>query len=45
MRLYIGLGKETVAARLEIVWPRGKKQVLENVPANQLLLLDESNAR
>ena len=27
MRLYIGLGKETVAQRLEIEWPRGKKQV------------------
>ena len=45
MRLYIGLGKETVAARLEIQWPRGKTQILENVPANQVLLLDESNAR
>jgi hypothetical protein len=45
MRLYIGLGKETVARRLEIEWPRGKKQVLENVPAGQVLTLDESNAR
>jgi hypothetical protein len=45
MRLYIGLGKETVARRLEIEWPRGKKQVLENVPAGQVLTLDEINAR
>jgi len=45
MRLYIGLGKETVAQRLEIEWPRGKKQVLENVPAGQVLTLDEANAR
>jgi hypothetical protein len=45
MRLYVGLGKETVAGRVEIVWPRGKKQVLENVPANQILNLDEANAR
>ena len=45
MRLYIGLGKETVARRLEIEWPRGKKQVLENVPAGQVLSLDEANAR
>ena len=45
MRLYIGLGKETAAQRLEIEWPRGKKQVLENVPAGQVLNLDEANAR
>jgi hypothetical protein len=45
MRLYVGLGKETVAQRLEIEWPRGKKQVLENVPAGQVLTLDEANAR
>ena len=45
MRLYFGLGKETVARRLEIEWPRGKKQVLENVPAGQVLTLDEANAR
>jgi hypothetical protein len=44
MRLYFGLGKETVARRLEIEWPRGKKQVLENVPAGQVLTLDEANA-
>src|SRR5450631_2758663 len=45
MRLYIGLGRETVAQRLEIEWPRGKKQLLENVPAGQVLNLDEANAR
>ena len=45
MRLYIGLGKETVAQRVEIEWPRGKKQLLENVQADQILTLDEANAR
>ncbi|HEX8983968.1 MAG TPA: ASPIC/UnbV domain-containing protein, partial [Bryobacteraceae bacterium] len=45
MRLYIGLGSRTVAERLEIEWPLGKKQVLENVPAGQFLDLDEANAR
>jgi hypothetical protein len=44
MRLYIGLGKETIVQRLEIEWPLGKKQVLENVPAGQILNLDEANA-
>ncbi len=45
MRLYIGLGTESSAQRLEIEWPRGKKQVLENVTADQMLELDEANAR
>ncbi len=45
MRLYIGLGKETSAERLEIEWPRGKKQVLEHVAADRILELDETNAR
>jgi hypothetical protein len=44
VRLYIGLGRETAVARLEIEWPSGKKQALENVPSNQNLLLDEANA-
>jgi hypothetical protein len=44
VRLYIGLGRETTIARLEIEWPSGKKQALENVPSNQSLLLDEANA-
>jgi hypothetical protein len=44
-RLYIGLGRETATQRLEIEWPSGKKQVLENVRADQLLELDEANAR
>jgi hypothetical protein len=45
MRLYFGLGNETSVSRLEIDWPSGKKQVLENVRANQVLLLDEADAR
>ncbi|MBZ5580836.1 MAG: CRTAC1 family protein [Acidobacteriia bacterium] len=45
MRLYVGLGKEEAAARLEIEWPLGKKQTLENVKADQILELDEANAR
>jgi len=45
MRLYFGLGKENSITRLEIEWSSGKKQVLANVPANQVLLLDESAAR
>ncbi len=44
VRLYVGLGSATKADKLEIDWPSGKKQTLEGVPANQTLLLDESNA-
>lgn len=44
VRLYFGLGAEKSAARLEIEWPSGKKQVLENLPADQTVLLDEANA-
>jgi hypothetical protein len=44
MRLYFGLGDAATVTRLEIEWPSGKKQTLENVPANQVLLLDEAAA-
>lgn len=43
-RLHFGLGTAT-QARIEIEWPGGKKQTLDNVQANQTLLLDEANAR
>jgi len=32
-----GLGKADQAESVEIVWPDGKKQLLENVKANQIL--------
>ena len=44
VRLYFGIGAESRIARLEIEWPSGKKQALEDVPADQVLLLEESNA-
>jgi hypothetical protein len=37
-RLHFGLGSRT-ESRLEILWPDGERQVLENVPSNQLLKL------
>ena len=36
-RVYFGLGSATVIDRIELVWPRGGKQVLENVKADQVL--------
>ena len=45
VRLFFGLGSETKITRLEIEWPSGKKQTLPDVTADQILLLEESNAR
>jgi hypothetical protein len=45
VRLFFGLGSETAISRLEIEWPSGKKQTIENAHANQVLLLDEADAR
>ena len=43
-RLYFGLGNAT-RARIEIEWPGGKKQALDNVQDDQILVLDEADAR
>ena len=42
--LHFGLGGETVVKNLELTWPNGKKQVLADVKANQLLKLDIKDA-
>ena len=44
LRLFFGFGNETAASRVEIEWPSGKRQTVENVSANQVLVLDEANA-
>ncbi len=40
-RLHFGLGKNARIERVEIRWPSGKTQTLENVAANQLLSIQE----
>ncbi len=40
-RLHFGIGDNAVVDRLEIVWPSGKVQVLENVQARQILTVTE----
>jgi len=40
-RLHVGLGRATIVRRLEITWPSGVKQVLENVKVNQVLTVEE----
>jgi hypothetical protein len=32
-------------ARIEIEWPSGKKQAIDSVPAGQVLVLDEADAK
>ena len=40
-RVHFGLGQESVAERIEIRWPSGVRQTLKNVPADQILQVDE----
>lgn len=40
-RLHFGLGKNEIAEKIEIVWPSGKVQVLNNTPAGQILTIFE----
>jgi hypothetical protein len=40
-RVHFGLDADAAAAKIEIRWPSGTLQVLENVPANQLLTVVE----
>jgi hypothetical protein len=40
-RLHVGLGDARVIRRLEILWPSGRRQVLMDVAANQILNVKE----
>ena len=40
-RLHFGLGRETAVKSLEIRWPNGRVQALENVPVDRVLRLTE----
>lgn len=40
-RLYFGLGRERIIRRLEVRWPSGVLQVLTNLPADQILTVEE----
>jgi hypothetical protein len=44
-RLFFGVGSESIVSRLEIEWPSGKKQTVEDIRANQVLLMDEAGAK
>jgi enediyne biosynthesis protein E4 len=40
-RVHFGLGLETTVAAIEIRWPSGIRQTLKNIPADQILKVDE----
>jgi enediyne biosynthesis protein E4 len=40
-RIHFGLAKNTTIEKLEIKWPSGKVQVLDNIKANQILTVKE----
>ena len=42
-RLHFGIMKNTIVERIEIKWPSGKFQKIENVKANQILTIKEPN--
>jgi hypothetical protein len=44
-RVHFGLGSYTSVARLEIKWPSGIHQVLENVKSNQILTVTEPSRK
>ena len=43
--LHFGTGAETTINRVEITWPDGKQQILENISADQRLLVKYSEAQ
>jgi enediyne biosynthesis protein E4 len=45
LRLHFGLGGQTKADRVEIHWPSGRREVLENVAANQVLVARERGVK
>ncbi len=44
-RLHVGLGDATRVEQLEILWPSGRRQVLEDVAANRILTVTEPDGR
>ena len=40
-RVHFGLGKEQIVKFIEIRWPSGNVQTLRNIPADQILQIDE----
>jgi hypothetical protein len=43
-RVHFGMGQEKVAREIDIRWPSGIRQILKDVPADQILQIDEPAA-
>ena len=43
-RVHFGMRKENKASSIEISWPSGIKQILQDVPANQILTIKENGS-
>lgn len=41
-RLHFGLGRAAKADLVEIAWPSGVKETLRDLPANRLVVVEES---
>jgi hypothetical protein len=41
VRAHFGLGRSDSVARLEVRWPNGRTEVLQNVAANQIVTIRE----
>jgi hypothetical protein len=44
IRLHFGLGRATVVRRIDVTWPSGITQTLENVKPNQILIIEEPSS-
>jgi hypothetical protein len=42
-RLHFGIGKLNAVEKIEIIWPSGKEKVLEDIEANQILVIEEES--
>jgi enediyne biosynthesis protein E4 len=40
-RLHFGLGKARIIQRIEVLWPSGTKQILQDIAVNQFLVIEE----
>jgi enediyne biosynthesis protein E4 len=41
IRLHVGLGTAKIVQQIEVVWPSGTRQILNNVGVNQILAVKE----
>jgi hypothetical protein len=44
-RLHFGLGSAVKADRIEILWPNGGRQVIDNLPADQIITIQENDRK